>query len=294
MSDLAYDALSRLATANGILFDPTMLPRSKYFHTRSGIALHYLEWAGKGDTILFLHGGALTAHTWDLVALALSDAFRCVALDMRGHGLSDWSTDYSINEGARDVETLVEHLGVESIHVIGMSLGGNVAAHYAALPTSRAKTLTMIDVGPWVDFGSTLSMRDFMKQPIGHLTLEQLVDSALQVSASDGRDKILYRYMHMTHTLADGSLAWRYDGRTPRDFPHVLAKLDELAALAPAMRCRALIVRGGKSRVLTDDKASRFAALFQQGCWTLVAEAGHNIQEDRPQELATLIRGFLS
>ncbi|MGP0059148.1 MAG: alpha/beta fold hydrolase [Beijerinckiaceae bacterium] len=270
-----------------------MLPRSEYFHARDGIALHYLEWAGRSDTILFLHGGALTAHTWDLVALALSDAFRCIALDLRGHGLSGWSADYSIDAGVRDVEALVEHLGVESLHIVGMSLGGNVAAHYAALPASRAKTLTMVDVGPWIDFDSTLSMRDFMSQPIGHLSLQQLVDGALKASASGGRDKILYRYMHMTHTLADGSLAWCRDDRTPLDFPHILAKLDELATLAPAMRCRALIVRGGRSRVLTDDKAARFAALFQQGQWAVVAEAGHNIQEDKPKELAALIRAFL-
>ncbi len=50
-------------------------------------------------TIVFLHGGALNAHTWDLVCLALRDDYHCVALDQRGHGDSDWAPADS-NEGA--------------------------------------------------------------------------------------------------------------------------------------------------------------------------------------------------
>jgi pimeloyl-ACP methyl ester carboxylesterase len=151
----------------------------------------------------------------------------------------------------------------------------------------------MVDVGPWVDFGATTGMRGFMSEPIAHLTVEELVDKALAISASGGRDKILYRYLHMTHRLADGALAWRDDRGRTKDYPHMLAKLDELADLAPGMTCHALIVRGGRSKVLTAEKVERFAALFRDGRAALIEGAGHNVQEDRPKELAAILRAFL-
>jgi len=48
--------------------------------------LHYLDWGNNHlPPMLFLHGGALTAHTWDLVCLALREEYHCLALDQRGN-----------------------------------------------------------------------------------------------------------------------------------------------------------------------------------------------------------------
>jgi pimeloyl-ACP methyl ester carboxylesterase len=290
----SLDVLARLAAAYDIRFDAALLPASHRFRTPDGLELHYLDWPGRGDTLVLLHGGALTAHTWDLVALALEGEHRVVALDLRGHGLSDWSERYSIPDSVRDVEALVTELGVERVHLAGMSLGGNVAAHYAASPRTRALSLTLVDVGPWVDFRATQGMREFMSQPIAELSLDELVDRACAVSTSGGgRDKILYRYVHMTHRLPDGSLAWRNDRRRPHDYAHILAKLEELPELAKSMALPVRIVRGGRSRVLTDEKVARFAACFPNGSWVLIPEAGHNVQEDAPKALASELREFL-
>lgn len=286
--------LEDLAAKSAISFARCMLPVSGHFLTPDGLTLHYLEWAGAGQPIILLHGGALTAHTWDLVCLDLSDAFRCVALDLRGHGMSDWSDGYTIGAWVNDVDALVRHLRLDTFHIVGMSLGGNVAAHYAAADNSRATSLVMVDVGPWVNFDSTASMREFIGRPIIGLSVDRLADEALKVSPTSDRDKLLYRYTHMTRVLADGALAWRHDCRRPHDFPHILTKLDELAILAPQMNCPALIVRSGRSRVLSDEKVERFAHLFRDGSWTIVPEAGHIVQEDKPKALAAAIRTFLS
>lgn len=290
----AEAVLERLADKNAIAFARSRLPVAHGVSIQGRPTLHYLDWSGTGDTIVFLHGGALTAHTWDLVCLDLGDKFHCIALDLRGHGLSDWSDDYSIDAHVGDVEALARHLRLDSFHLVGMSLGGNVAAHYAAAQRSRARSLVMVDVGPWVDFESTAGMREFMTRPIADLTVEQLTQQALKISVQADRDRIFYRYLHMTHILPDGTLAWRNDRRRPHDFPHMLAKLDQLAGSAPQMPCPVLIVRGGRSRVLTDEKVERFANLFERGSWTVIPDAGHNVQEDTPKILAATIRKFLA
>jgi len=288
------EVLARLAASYQIRFDPRLLPESRRFRTRDGLNLHYLDWPGRGATLVLLHGGSLSAHTWDLVALALAGEFRLIALDLRGHGLSDWSERYSIPDSVRDVEALVGQLDVEAVQVVGMSLGGNVAAHYAASPRTRARSLLLVDVGPWVDFTATENMRGFMGRPIAELSLDELVDRAVSVSTSGGpRDKILYRYLHMTTRLADGSLSFRNDRRHPHDYAHILAKLEELPELAKSMSLPVRIVRGGRSRVLSDEKVARFASCFPNGSWVVIDAAGHNVQEDEPRALASALCAFL-
>jgi pimeloyl-ACP methyl ester carboxylesterase len=72
-----------------------------------------------------------------------------------------------------------------------MSLGGIIAAHYAARAGAQAASLTLIDVAPNVDFDAIGPMRHFVDRPIPDLSLDQLVDAAIAVGARGGRDRIL-------------------------------------------------------------------------------------------------------
>src|SRR5262245_32909646 len=85
---------------------PVSLPSSHHLVV-GGLRLHYLDWGTAGrPPIVFLHGGALTAHTWDVVCLALRSEYRCLALDQRGHGDSEWSPvmDYGADAHRDDLE----------------------------------------------------------------------------------------------------------------------------------------------------------------------------------------------
>ena len=84
--DEYQDHLKTTAVRAGFSFGDIILPSDKTVlvgHLRFG----YLDWGNDGlRPLLFLHGGALTAHTWDLCCLALRDEFHCVALDQRRRG----------------------------------------------------------------------------------------------------------------------------------------------------------------------------------------------------------------
>src|ERR1700704_3429945 len=79
-------------------------PRSSHVRI-NGIRIHYLEWGRASDPVLLLvHSGEESAHSWDLVALALSDTHRIIALDCRGCGESEWAPDgvYERDDAQRD------------------------------------------------------------------------------------------------------------------------------------------------------------------------------------------------
>ncbi len=97
-ADEYHDHLKTTAVRAGFSFDEVVLPSAKTVLVDK-LRFRYLDWGNEElRPILFLHGGALTAHTWDLCCLALRDEFHCIALDQRGHGDSDWApdADYSI------------------------------------------------------------------------------------------------------------------------------------------------------------------------------------------------------
>jgi pimeloyl-ACP methyl ester carboxylesterase len=171
-----------------------------------------------------------------------------------------------------------------------MSLGGGVAGHFAATNPGRLRTLAFIDVGPTVNFESTAPMRQFFDQVRSGQSVEQLVDSAIASSRSADRDKIQYRFQRNLKTTPAG-VAWKMDRRRPADFEHILGKLSELAGLAQTISCPVLIVKGGGSAVLTEENADAFARAFPNGRLQIIADASHNVQEDKPKDLANLLRG---
>ena len=97
--------------------------------------------------LVFLHGGLEHGHAWDKVAKALSDKWRVVVPDLRGHGESDWSLGcaYGITDFIPDLVALVETLGIDTFSLVGHSLGGNIATHFAAAYPEKIEKLCNIE-----------------------------------------------------------------------------------------------------------------------------------------------------
>lgn len=285
--------LRDLAAARRIDFAARPLPVSYWVERSSGARLHYLDWAGGPETLILLHGGALSAHSFDLLALAVGPEVRCIALDLRGHGESDWADNYCVEEWADDLLALVEELGVSRVHVAGMSLGGCIAGHAALALGSKLASIAFIDVADRVNFGASARMRSFMAaiQPVARV--EDLVDRALR--ASPQTDPGLMRYRYQALLRSDGDrFVLKADRRRPFEFAHVLRKLEDLGRIAPLVACPAMIAKGGRSRVLSTAGLHRFAGLFPHGYPVAIPEAGHNVQEDAPVALAMELRALIT
>src|SRR5438128_1034570 len=124
-ADEYQDHLKTTAVRAGFTFDEVVLPNEEVVRVGE-LRFRYLDWGTGGlRPILFLHGGALTAHTWDLCCLALRDEFHCIALDQRGHGDSDWApdADYSIAAQREDIKGFADKLGLDWFALVGQSMG---------------------------------------------------------------------------------------------------------------------------------------------------------------------------
>lgn len=262
-----------------------------------GLRLHYLDWAGDGPDLVFLHGGALTAHTWDVVCLALSPDHRCLALDQRGHGDSEWAPamEYDIEHHVGDLTGFIDQLGLERPVLIGQSMGGLNALAYASENAGRLAGLVLIDVGPRVSRNGAQRVADFVLGPAELGSVDEFVERAMAFNPS--RDPRLLRrsLLHNLRELPDGRYTWKYDRRhlSQETFERLYSILRTLTARLGTVTCPTLVVRGADSDVLGEEDAASFAAALPDGRWTSIPGAGHTVQGDNPRGLAEALRRFL-
>jgi pimeloyl-ACP methyl ester carboxylesterase len=295
------DAVAHLRLATeivGLRVNEIVAPRERDIVV-DGLRLHYLDW-GHHDrpALLFLHGGCLTAHTWNLVCLALRPDYHCLAVDQRGHGDSEWSPilDYGPEAHARDIGGLIDQLGPHNPVLIGHSLGGLNAMTYAARAADQLAGIVMVDVGPDVQDGGVRRVADFvMTQPAGG-SVEDFVERARAFNPR--RDPRLLRYslLHNLRQLPDGTWTWKYDrrGLSAEYFESTRRNLKQLREGMHAITCPVLVIRGADSDGFSDAQAAAFAAALPDGRWDKVENAGHTIQGDNPRGLVEVLARFLA
>ena len=117
-----------------------------------GVALHVHDHPGPERPYVLVHGLASNLRMWDGVAAELARAgHRVVAVDLRGHGLSDKPDDgYDVPDVAADVRALVTTLGLERPWVAGQSWGGNVVLELAWASPGDVAGVACVD-GGWIE-----------------------------------------------------------------------------------------------------------------------------------------------
>ena len=115
--------------------------------TNSSVRTYYEE-HGSGQPVVFLHGFTLDRRMWRDQIPFLSNHFRLIIQDARGHGLSDTpQSGYSRPDRISDVIALIDHLGLPKVHLVGLSMGGSTAIGLALKHQERLLSMTLVDTG---------------------------------------------------------------------------------------------------------------------------------------------------
>jgi len=112
----------------------------------NGINLHYLDWGGNGETLLFLAGLGCNAHIFDHLAPRFTDQFHVLALTRRGHGESDHpETGYDVDTLTDDIHCFLDALEIEKVILAGHSMANIELSHFNALHPERVLKLIFLD-----------------------------------------------------------------------------------------------------------------------------------------------------
>jgi pimeloyl-ACP methyl ester carboxylesterase len=257
-----------------------------------------LVWGSGPPEIVFLHGGAQNAHTWDTVALALGRPLVCI--DLPGHGHSDWRDDhrYTPPTMAETVAVAIAELAPSAGMVVGMSLGGMTAFSLAAGHPELVRRLVIVDVTPGTDHAKAEPIIAFVSGPETLANFDEILQRTIEYNPTRSESSLRRGVVHNARPQPDGTWVWRYDrvrdwqitgdadggGATPDFGP--------LWDAVSAVKAPLMLVRGGASSVVGDEDVVELLQR-QPTCRVVVVDgAGHSVQGDRPVELARLLADF--
>jgi pimeloyl-ACP methyl ester carboxylesterase len=289
--------LKLTADVAGLRVPEIILPESHHIVVHR-IRLHYLDWGNQRlRPVVFLHGGGLNAHTWDVICLMLRSHYHCLALDQRGHGDSEWepTADYSFESQIRDIEGFVERLGLERPLLVGHSMGGFAAMGYAMRHAGRMAGLVLVDVGPELSMDGARRIRDFVSQDRVLESVDEFVQRAMAFNPMRNPALLRRSLLHNLRQLPNGKWTWKHDPN--RHSPDFAVERDQRAKQileeVHRISCPTLVLRGERSDVFTDENAKKFAEVLPKGRWQRVPSAGHTIQGDNPRGLLDAIEPFV-
>jgi len=272
-----------------------------------GRSLSGLKWGRERPAVIFVHGGAQNAHTWDTVALALGRP--ALAIDLAGHGHSDWREDgaYTPINLADDIARAVGSLVPGGTAIVGMSLGGLTAMEVAVRHPGLTRALVMVDITPGVNEEKTKAVTDFVDGPQSFDRFDDLLERTMEHNPTRSESSLRRGILHNAHQLPDGSWQWRYDRSSHAGVRHAagssaagsLPRQQPVPTTAPlwehfaSVACPLMLVRGSLSPVVDDEDVAEARRLQPAVEVQVVEGAGHSVQGDRPVELAALIDGWL-
>jgi pimeloyl-ACP methyl ester carboxylesterase len=267
-------------------------PEDRFIHTES-LKLHYLEWGSdQTQTMVLLHGIGDTAHIWDHFCQDASDRFRIIALDQRGHGLSDWTVPpaYRCDDYVTDLDRLIHDLQLTGIILMGHSMGALHATRYASLRPEKVSGLIHADIEPCPpEWNKKYLLNLYEQLPAHYDSVDEYVGEIQRNSPYADRE--------MLYNIASSALTRGKDGKYRSQFDRkVLLHFDhyDLRPYLKSIRCPSLIIRGKESRVMDNQIAEEMSRMIPQGKFTEVPRATHPLHTDNPIEFQRAIFDFLS
>lgn len=263
--------------------------RVSFPRLRSGLKVRVVELGtAASPAILLLHGWGCTAYVFRRNMPALADAgYRVIAVDLKGHGLSDKPTDaaeYTVDALVEHVRDILDALGLDRPALAGHSLGGSLSYHFAGRYPERVRCLGLISpVGlkgvPLMWLYKTLTPA-FLAPLMKRIRPRFVVKLALR--------RVYGRRGHFSERDVDEFLA-------PTQFPDYAVTLRQLLhnydweaakhRALPTLDIAAMGIWGSLDHMMPDDGMGVFLPLLPRIVLRAIPDAGHIIPEETPAEV---------
>lgn len=248
--------------------------------------LHYRE-MGEGQPMVILHGLFGFSDNWQTHAKKLAEYYRVILVDLRNHGHSDWTEDFSYSLMAEDVKELCDDLGLNKIILLGHSMGGKVAMYFAQYYEELLEKLIVVDIGvkaypmhhQHILAGlHALDLENMKARSEAEAVLKKHIDS-------DGVRQFLLKNLYWKEK---GQLAFRMNLTVlDREMPEILSALPEKEVMTPT-----LFIRGELSNYILDEDISELEDRFPDSYVVTISGAGHWVHAEEPERFLESVLGF--
>lgn len=260
-----------------------------------GVSLHVVV-SGEGRPVVLLHGFTGSAETWAALRGSLAAGHRVIAVDLPGHGRSTTPPDPArgrLSRLAGDLVRLLDALDVDRTALLGYSLGGRAALHFAARHAERLSHLVLESVSPGIEDPDEREGR-------------RAADAALALEIErEGIESFVRRWESLPLwasqvQLPDSVRARLRMQRLQNEPAGLAASLRGAGAAAEPVLDDAALAFGVPTLLITGALDARYVAIAERLTRAIPASrrvvvdgAGHAVHLERPDEFAALVREFL-
>ena len=264
-----------------------------------GLRFHYRDWAPKREgasVLVLLHGFTSHARSWDAFAEAMTDRYRVLALDQRGHGETGWAPadQYGTDEMANDLEAFVKALKLEGFDLMGLSMGGMVAIEYAGRRPKELRRVSIVDIGPDIVRSGMERIQTGVRQNDVFESREAAFKEARKANPRPPEAHHRHRSDMSLMRTEDGQWTYRYD-RALRSVNNLRRRDPEGAwKSCAAIEVPAQLIRGALSDILSVETAKTMKETIPNLRFDEVKDSGHSIPLDAPEGFLKAAREFLA
>jgi pimeloyl-ACP methyl ester carboxylesterase len=258
------------------------------------VHLHYLDYGGSGTLgMLLLHGGGANAHWFDFMGPALTQYGRVIAVDLRGHGDSTpvQPPVYTPDTYLQDLRALCTAERLSLPVLLGHSMGGLLALHYASTWPHEVRALIICDTRPVY----TAEVADRLRQT-GHRQGREYDSQAEYIAHYRIRPDGLrapqeiqhYIARHAGRQLPNGKWSHKIDRRA-----YAQRETVDTFAYWQRVQCPVLFLRAEHGSRVPPALLQQIKETCPQAEFAEVVDAGHHLILDQPAQTVTLIQEFL-
>jgi pimeloyl-ACP methyl ester carboxylesterase len=242
---------------------------------------------GEGQPLVILHGLFGFSDNWQTQAKKFSDYYRVILVDLRNHGHSPWSDAFSYALMVEDLKSLFDALNLTDVILLGHSMGGKVAMHFAQKYEDRLNKLIVVDMGvKSYPLHHEHILKAFHEIDLSKLSARSEAEAILkQFIDSDGVRQFLLKNLYW---MEKGKLSWRVNFPVlEREMSEILSSLPEKEVLTST-----LFIRGELSNYILDSDIPILESYFPDSQLISVENAGHWVHAEAPEAFVDAVLGF--
>ena len=249
--------------------------------------LHYKN-LGQGQPLILLHGLFGSADNWGYIAKHFSQTHQVISVDLRNHGRSPHSDSHDYTDMADDLIELCDSLNLESMHLLGHSLGGKVAMQFATQYAERVDQLIVVDMAmrTYPD-AQTYLIDAMMAIDLPTMQTRSEVDQALSSTIVNATVR---QFLLMNLVKTDGKLQWRINlPALKANYPAIRQAVCESAQFNKP----SLFIRGDRSDYVRNDDVEHIKTHFIKAQFASLP-TGHWVHAEQPQAFIEVVAKFLA
>lgn len=249
-----------------------------------------VDHAGEGETVVLLHGIGGNRTNWSDNLPALAERFHVLAWDARGYGDSDdYDGPLDFDDVRLDLLRVLDHFAVERAHLVGLSMGGRIAADFAARHPARVRSVAFCDTHLGFAHFSESARSDFVRRRKAPLldgkSPRDIAPAIADTLIGDKTDApVLARLVESISRLHVESYIKTLEASVDGDH----------AAAFSAVRAPTLILVGSLDRLTPPEMARRILELVPHARFEIIEGAGHLANIERPTAFNRVLLDFLS